>query len=102
MISRKIARIVTSCERPFVGLEDVLENFLFARGGEDFAALIGLHLADLPGDRGPLVDELEDLQVELVDLDAQCLQVAAAWRTCRTAVGLARHVQIPVEGCWNR
>ena len=45
--SRKIALSVTSCERPLVRVEDVVEDFFLAGGGEDLAALVGLHLADL-------------------------------------------------------
>ena len=58
-------------ERPFVlvvDLQDVLEHFFFAGRREDFAALIVLDLADLRGEAGPLVDQFQDLQVELVDL----------------------------------
>ena len=69
---------VTSCERSLVRVENVAEDFFLARGGEDFAALIGLHFADLPRDRGALVQQLEDVKVELVDLNAQRLQVCVA------------------------
>ena len=76
MISRKMARIVVVVERPLVGLQDVLEDFLFAGRRKDFRAVVVLDLADLGGEAGPFVDQLQDLQVELVDLGAQALQLS--------------------------
>src|SRR5207244_1229212 len=64
-------------ERPLallVSLEDVLEDFLFPRRGEDLAAVIVLDAANVARQTRPLIDELEDLQVEFVDLVAQVFQ----------------------------
>src|SRR6266852_3873859 len=88
-------------ERPFAGLEHVVEDFLFPCGGKDFGALVVFDLADFAGDGGALVDELEDVQVQFIDLRAQALE-----RTCRTtgrgrvraALALARHVSYSGRG----
>src|SRR6202022_887082 len=37
----------TFIEGPFVGIQDVLENFLFSSGGKDFGTMIVLDFADL-------------------------------------------------------
>ena len=45
-----------------------------SRAGEKTeSSLLGLDLADLGGEVGPFVDQLEDLQIELVDLNAEGL-----------------------------
>lgn len=55
--------------------QHVRENLFLAHRGEHVAALIGLDLADLRRDRGPLVQQLEDVQVVFVDLTAERREV---------------------------
>ena len=60
--------------------------------------MIVLELADLGGQAGPLVDQLQDLQVELVDLGAEVLQRVSAdlagIACCCAALGFARHGKV--------
>src|SRR6266851_1557516 len=49
-------------ERAFVGLEHVVEDFLFARRREDFRATVVFDRADFGGDGSAFVDELQDMQ----------------------------------------
>ena len=90
-------------ERSLIRGEDVPEHFGFTGRGEHLATLLRLHLADLPGDARPLVREFENLEVELVDLDAQRLEVGSNLvrrGLCLAVVILARHgKRVQTAGC---
>src|SRR4029079_18210421 len=62
-------------EWSLICFEYIGQDFFLAGRGEDLAPLVRFHLADLPGDGGPTIEELQDMEIELVDLDAQRLQV---------------------------
>ncbi len=40
--------------------------------------MVGLNLADLPGNGCSLIQKFQDLQIELIDLGAQALQIRGA------------------------
>ena len=72
-------------------------DLLLAGGGEDVLALLDLGPADLGGDRGALVDELDDLDVEFVDLGAELFELRGgaghgrAVGGCGAPLDFARH-----------
>src|SRR5262249_33448694 len=89
-------------ERPLVllvGRHDVLVDLFLAGRGEDVLALFELGPADLAGNGGPLVDQLDDLYVQFVDLGAEPLQLrrrtghgrGVGWWVA--ALGFAGHVR---------
>src|SRR5207237_6344650 len=80
-------------EWPFVVLQDVLKDLLFAAGGEYLTAAIAFQFTDLRREPGPLVDQLEDVEVELIDLRAKRLERGerAICRSGMARLVLARH-----------
>jgi hypothetical protein len=91
-------------ERTLVGLEHVVQHFLFSCWGKDFRSVIVLEFADLGGDGGAFVDKLEDMQVQLVDLSAKVSQRGGRPRRCGAvgALGLPLHKHSRHKGCCAR
>ena len=78
-----MARTVTSGSGPLLAARTLAMTSSSRAGEKTESFVLGLDLADLGGEVGPLVDELEDLQVEFVDLDAEGLQVFRGRRRSR-------------------
>ena len=58
-------------QRAFAGIQDVLENFFFACRGKNLGTLIVFDTANFGRQRGPFIDQFEDLQVQSVNLRAE-------------------------------
>ena len=79
-------------ERPAAGLEGAGVDLVLARGGPDVEPGRLLDPADLHGDRGAVVEEVDQLAVDPVDLDAKVGQGGGGSARGRLVGGRGRRV----------
>src|SRR5437868_473019 len=81
-------------QRAFIRIQHLLQDFLLTGRGKHLVAVIVFQAADLGGQGGSLVDELEDMQVQLVDMASETAERrshSVGGGGTVAALGLARH-----------